>query len=77
MNRFYSRYEKALRKTATTASGGRLQGSTDVILADVANPAFTKIAKAPYELFDRAMCSGSPPVRLPGASLLRTRAMRK
>ena len=51
MNRFYSRYEKALRKTATTASGGRLQGSTDVILADVANPAFTKIAKAPYELF--------------------------
>lgn len=51
MNTFYSRFDKALRKTATTAGGGRLQGSTDVVLADVANPAVTRIAKAPYELF--------------------------
>ena len=51
MTTFYSRFEKALRKSATAAAAGRLQGSTDVILADVANPAVTKIAKAPYELF--------------------------
>jgi hypothetical protein len=48
---FYSRFEKALRKSATAEGGGRLQGSTDVPLADVANPAVTKIARAPYELF--------------------------
>jgi hypothetical protein len=48
---FYSHFEKALRKSATSATAGRLQGSTDVILADVANPAVTSIAKAPYELF--------------------------
>ena len=51
MTTFYSRFEKALRKSATAAAAGRLQGSTDVVLADVANPAVTKIAKAPYELF--------------------------
>jgi hypothetical protein len=48
---FYSHFEKGLRKSATAAAGGRLQGATDVILADVANPAVTKPAKAPYELF--------------------------
>jgi hypothetical protein len=49
---FYSRFEKALRQSATTAAGGRLQGSTDVKLADIANPAVPpKIAKAQYELF--------------------------
>ena len=48
---FFSHYEKALRQSATAATAGRLQGSTDVNLADVANPAVTKIAKAPYELF--------------------------
>lgn len=51
MTTFFSRFEKALRKSATAAASGRLQGSTDVILADVANPAVTKTAKAPYELF--------------------------
>jgi hypothetical protein len=51
MMTFYSRFEKALRKSATAAAAGRLQGSTDVNLADVANPATTKIAKAQYELF--------------------------
>ena len=51
MTTFYSRFEKALRTSATAAAAGRLQGSTDVMLADVANPALTKIAKAPYELF--------------------------
>jgi hypothetical protein len=48
---FYSRFEKALRKSAMAVADGRLQGSTDVNLADVANPAVTKIAKAKYELF--------------------------
>ncbi len=51
MTTFYSRFEKALRLSATAGAAGRLQGSTDVNLADVANPALTKIAKAPYELF--------------------------
>ena len=48
---FYSRYEKALRLSATSASNGRLQGTTLIVLADVANPALTKLAPAPYELF--------------------------
>jgi hypothetical protein len=48
---FYSHHEKALRQSAIAAAAGRLQGSTEVSLADVANPAVTKIAKAPYELF--------------------------
>jgi len=51
MTTFYSHFEKALRKSATAPIAGRLQGSVDVILADVANPAVTKTAKAPYELF--------------------------
>jgi hypothetical protein len=49
--RFYSRFEKALRKSATAAAGGRLQGATDIVVADVANPALTKTAQAQYELF--------------------------
>jgi hypothetical protein len=51
MSTFFSQFEKGLRKSATSAAAGRLQGSTDVILADVANPATTRTAKAPYELF--------------------------
>lgn len=51
MPTFYSRFEKALRVSATASSGGRLQGEAQVILADVANPAVTRTAKSPYELF--------------------------
>ncbi len=47
---FYSHAEKALRQSATTAAGGRLQGGTDVTLAEVA-AAGTAIAKAKYELY--------------------------
>jgi hypothetical protein len=51
VTKFYSRFEKALRKSTTAAADGRLQGETDVNLADVANAAITKTAKAKYELF--------------------------
>lgn len=47
---FYSHFEKALRTSATVAVAGRLQGSVIVTIADVANPAVTRTAKAPYEL---------------------------
>jgi hypothetical protein len=50
MAHFYSRYEKALRKTATTEASGRLRGTTDVVIADV-DTAGTEIAPANYELF--------------------------
>jgi len=51
MMEFYSRFEKALRQSATAVAGGRLQGAVDVLLADLANPAVTRTAKAPYALF--------------------------
>lgn len=51
MTTFYSRFEKALRKSATTESSGRLQGTTGVVIADVANAADTRTAQAQYELF--------------------------
>ncbi|MCC7124914.1 MAG: hypothetical protein IT178_08700 [Acidobacteria bacterium] len=51
MTTFYSRYEKALRKSATTEAAGRLQGATDVVIVDVANAAETHTARAQYELF--------------------------
>ncbi len=51
MRTFYSRYEKALRKTATTEVSGRLQGTTDVAIEDFASPPATKTPKANYELF--------------------------
>lgn len=47
---FYSRHEKALRVSAKSAADGRLQGTTDIVLADIANPATTRVAPAPYEL---------------------------
>ena len=50
MNHFFSHAEKALRQSATTAASGRLQGATDVTLADLKTPA-TATAKAKYELF--------------------------
>lgn len=50
MNHFYSHAEKALRRSATATAGGRLQGATDVTLADLNTPT-TAIAKAKYELF--------------------------
>jgi hypothetical protein len=48
---FYSHFEKALRLSAKTMANGRLQGATNVIVADVGNPALTETAPAPYELF--------------------------
>jgi hypothetical protein len=51
MTEFFSHFEKALRTSATAGAGDRLQGSAGVIVADVANPAVTKPAPAPYELF--------------------------
>ena len=51
MPTFYARFEKALRKSATVEATGRLQGETPIVLADVANPAITRTAKANYELF--------------------------
>jgi hypothetical protein len=51
MTKFYSRSEKALRISATVEASGRLQGKTDVVIADVANPAITRTARANYELF--------------------------
>lgn len=51
MPTFYARFEKALRKSATVEATGRLQGETPIVLADVANPAITRTAKAKYELF--------------------------
>jgi hypothetical protein len=48
---FYSRYEKALRLSAKSAAAGRLQGATDIVLAEIANPGATTVAPAPYELF--------------------------
>jgi hypothetical protein len=47
---FTSHFEKALRVSAGAAVNGRLQGAADVVLTDVANPAITKTAHAPYEL---------------------------
>jgi hypothetical protein len=49
--KFYARYEKALRKSATVEAVGRLQGKTDVVIADVADAAVTRTAQAQYELF--------------------------
>ena len=51
MTKFYARYEKALRKSATVEAVGRLQGKTDVVIADVEDGAVTRTAKAQYELF--------------------------
>jgi hypothetical protein len=51
MRTFYSRYEQALRKTATTEVSGRLRGATDVAIEDFASPPATKTPKANYELF--------------------------
>lgn len=51
MTTFYARFEKALRKSATVEAAGRLQGQTDVAIADVANAAITKTANAQYQLF--------------------------
>jgi hypothetical protein len=49
---FHPRYEKALRVSAGPAVvAGRLQGAAAVSIADLANAADTRIAKAPYELF--------------------------
>jgi hypothetical protein len=48
---FYSRFEKALRKSVTGEAAGRLQGSTGVVIVDVDNAAITKTAQAKYELF--------------------------
>ncbi len=51
MRHFYSRYEKALRMSAKTEASGRLQGKTEVVIADFANPPATKKPEAKYELF--------------------------
>jgi len=51
MRHFYSRYEKALRKSAKTEVSGRLQGTTDVVIEDFASPPATKKPEAKYELF--------------------------
>ncbi|SEF01877.1 hypothetical protein SAMN05519104_7798 [Rhizobiales bacterium GAS188] len=51
MRTFTSHFEKALRVSALAAINGRLQGVANVVLADVANPAITRTAPAPYELF--------------------------
>ena len=48
---FYSRFEKALRQSATGSAGGRLQGQIAVNLATIENPVETRIASAQYELF--------------------------
>jgi len=48
---FYSRFEKALRQSATSESSGRLKGETDVVIAAEENPADTRTAPAHYELF--------------------------
>ena len=51
MPTFYSRFERALRKAATTEAAGRLQGETPVVVADIATPATTRTAPAKFELF--------------------------
>ena len=52
MATFHPRYEKARRQSAGPAVvGGRLQGAAAVSIADLANPADSRIANAPYELF--------------------------
>jgi hypothetical protein len=49
---FVARYERALRVGAGPAVvGGRLQGAAQVDLTDLDNPANTRRAGAPYELF--------------------------
>lgn len=50
MRTFYSRHEKALRKTATTEVSGRLRGTTDVSIEDFASPPAARTPKANYEL---------------------------
>lgn len=69
MPNFYSRFEKALRKSATEEAAGRLKGQTDVVVADVVNPAVTKTAKAQYELFGpedvRGLAAGAITRRFP------------
>ncbi len=50
MNHFFSHAEKALRQSATTVASGRLQGATDVTLADLKS-LMPATAKAKYELF--------------------------
>ena len=52
MATFYARFEKALRLSAGPGVvGGRLQGSASVSIADLANPADSRVAQAPFELF--------------------------
>lgn len=52
MGTFYTHYEKALRLSAgPVVADGRLQGAATVTLADLANPADTRTAPAPFELF--------------------------
>jgi hypothetical protein len=49
---FYSRYEKALRASATgPVMEGRLQGQAPVVVADLANASDTRPAPAHFELF--------------------------
>jgi hypothetical protein len=49
---FHPRYEKALRQSAgPDVVGGRLRGTAAVTVADLGNPADSRVAQAPYELF--------------------------
>ncbi len=48
---YFSRAEKALRIGATTVVDGRLQSTVPVGIADLANPADTRLIDTDYELF--------------------------
>ncbi|MDM0109868.1 hypothetical protein QTH97_33490 [Variovorax sp. J22R24] len=64
MPTFYSRFERALRKAATTEAAGRLQGETPVVVADIATPATTRTAPAKFELFGPGDVQGLAPAAI-------------